>query len=54
MFQLSTDSREQLTHMVVKIIQINLLSHLSLESFSKDKDGEHGEEILEALCTSNI
>ena len=40
--------------MVIKIIQTNLLSHLNLEKFSFDKDGEHGELILEALCASEI
>ena len=39
--------------MIVKIIQTNLLSHLNLEKFSYDKDGDHGEQILEALCASN-
>ena len=38
--------------MIVKIIQTNLLSHLNLEKFSYDKDGDHGEQILEALCAS--
>ena len=28
---------------MVKIIQTNLLSHLNLERFSSDRDGEHGE-----------
>ena len=54
MFDLSTESRQQLTNMVVKIIQTNLLTHLNLEEFSLDKDGEHGEQILEALCASRI
>ena len=40
--------------MIVKIIKTNLLSHLNLETFSRDQDGEHGEQILEALCASNI
>ena len=40
--------------MIVKIIQTNLLTHLNLEKFSFDKDGEHGEQILETLCASNI
>ena len=54
MFQLSTESRQQLVYMIVNIIKTNLLSHLDLYYFSFDKDGEHGEQILEALCASNI
>ena len=51
---LKTESRQQLINMIVKIIQTNLLSHLDLESFCLDKDGDQGEQILEALCASNI
>ena len=54
MIFLSTESRQQLTNLVVKIIQTNLLSHLNLEAFSLNYDGEQGEQILEALCASNI
>ena len=54
MFQLSTESRQQLVYMIVNIIKTNLLSHLDLYYFNYDKDGEHGEQILEALCDSNI
>ena len=43
MFDLSTDSRQQLTNMVVRIIKSNQLSHLNLESFRFERDGEHGE-----------
>ena len=51
---LSTESRQQLTNMIVKIIQTNLITLLNLDGFSLDKDGEHGEQILETLCASNI
>ena len=43
MVELSTDSRQQLTNMIVKVIQTNLLSHLNLSNFSGKRDGEHGE-----------
>lgn len=54
MFELSSDSRQQLTQMVIKVINTNLLSYLNLQKFSFDNDADHGEQILEALCASNI
>ena len=53
MYLLSTESRQQLVYMIVKIVKTNLLSHLDLDDFSWDKNGDHGEQILEALCASN-
>ena len=41
--------------MVVKIIRTNRLSHLNLQMLSYDQgNGEVGEQILEALCATNI
>ena len=39
--------------MIVKILQTNRISNLDLDSFSYDKDGDHEQQILEALCASN-
>ena len=43
-----------MANMIVKIVQTNLLAHLDLTAFSYTKDADHGEMILEALCSSNI